>query len=109
MILAESQTTHRQSMESQVIAGDNRRADRGQHYALALGIGILGLAAFMTHEGYSKEAAAMVCAVLVAGVSAFLYATHTRSEERKGKRRVVEESRSEKTKGGRELSPPESS
>jgi uncharacterized membrane protein len=90
MVLAESQSAHRQSIEAKVIEGDNRRADRGQHYALALGGGILALAAYMVYEGDSKEAAAMVCAVLVAGVSTFLYATHTRSRERQSKRNVVE-------------------
>src|SRR5438874_4006878 len=46
LTLAEKQSAHRQELERTVVQGGSARADRGQHYAFAIALACLLLAAF---------------------------------------------------------------
>lgn len=78
--MAEKQMMHRQELERVVVTGESKRANRGQWFALIIGIAGLGVAGFAVALN-QQVAAAIIGGLDLAGlVGTFLYGTAKKRE-----------------------------
>ncbi|HUW42316.1 MAG TPA: DUF2335 domain-containing protein [Rectinemataceae bacterium] len=87
--LLEEQTHHRQELEKFVIAGDSRRADKGQTYAFILGM--VGLLGGFTLIALGKEGLGIAAVITAIGtlLTAFFGGNALRKGERQKKQNRV--------------------
>lgn len=78
----EAQTKHRQTIESQVITGNEKRATRGQVMAYSLALLILALGSVMIFNGHGWEGTTLISIDLVGLVSVFVTSKLSQQQER---------------------------
>jgi uncharacterized membrane protein len=96
--MAESQTRHRQNLETKVTDHDIRNAERGLY--AAFGIGIVGIVSGSIVEAIVRNGAGAAIAglYLVSIVTAFIYGTSSRKRERLEKAKIMTGQQEPKTK-----------
>ncbi|HLA85096.1 MAG TPA: DUF2335 domain-containing protein [Thermoguttaceae bacterium] len=80
--MAEAQSQHRQSLESQVIISDIRRSWGGLIAGFIVAMtGLVG-GIFLIHQGHDSAGVALVGTSLASIIGVFVYGTHSRKDER---------------------------
>ena len=85
IIMAEKQSTHRQSLESKVIYSDIKIRSRGQIFAFILGILAACFSTLLLLNGKSISGFITLFGTLGTLITAFMYGSHKKSKERKEK------------------------
>jgi uncharacterized membrane protein len=87
--MAETQATHRRSMESIVIRGDSRRATCGLWIGAAVAACFLGGGIFLIYEGHDWAGITIAGLDIVSLVSVFVYGSNSRRQERSEKAQAI--------------------
>lgn len=80
--MTEEQSRHRRSLESQVIASDIRRADRGLQFGLVIGISGLTAAVVIGIVGQPWAGGLLGIGTIASLVGTFVYGSQQRRKER---------------------------
>lgn len=83
--MTERQIDHRTNIESLIVKGDNRRADRGLTFAFMLGILCIVVAATLAYLGQPNVAIVIIVVLFGTGTTTYIYGTNVRKQERKNK------------------------
>ena len=87
LAMAEAQSLHRQSIESNVIKSNTRNSLLGVIFAFVLGLTTICGGMFLAYNGLPWPGALLGSAGLIGLVSVFIYGTRSNREERAGKRK----------------------
>ena len=87
LAMAETQSLHRQSIESSVIKSNTRNSLLGIIFAFILGLSTIWGGVFLAYNGLPWPGALLGSAGLIGLVSVFIYGTRSNREERNSKRK----------------------
>jgi uncharacterized membrane protein len=87
--LAEKQSDHRRSLESQVVNGNERRANRGQWMAFILAFAGIIAGVYLTMSGKSTEGLIAILGPLAGIVGIFVYGKSSQKKELASKDRDI--------------------
>jgi len=90
--LAESQSDHRQSLETQAIASDIKNARLGLHYGLIIGLAAIAGGVVCTLLGYELGGGIIGGTGITGLVGVFVYGSNQRRKEREGRFNAVTKS-----------------
>jgi uncharacterized membrane protein len=85
LAMAESQAAHRQRLETIVIQGSHKRANLGLVLGFVICLAFLGSALSLVLLGHTWPGTIIGTVDIVGLVSAFIYGSHLRKEERQDK------------------------
>lgn len=83
--MTERQIDHRTNIESLIVKGDNRRADKGLTFAFVLGILCIVVAAALAYLGQPNVAIVIIVVLFGTGTTTYIYGTNVRKQERENK------------------------
>ena len=83
--MAEDQSAHRQELEKKAIGSDVRNSLLGIIAAFVIALSAFGVVIFAVQKGQAIPATVLGSGVIVSLVSAFIYGTNSRRQERKSK------------------------
>ncbi len=83
--MAEGQAIHRQYLEKTVVGGDATRAKWGLAFGFIIAISFLAASVSLILLDYVLAGTIIGTVDIVGLVSAFIYGSHSRKEERRGK------------------------
>ncbi len=83
--MTERQIDHRTNIESLIVKGDNRRADKGLTFAFMLGILCIVVAAALAYLGQPNVAIVIIVVLFGTGTTTYIYGTNVRKQERENK------------------------
>jgi uncharacterized membrane protein len=76
----ESQTSHRQQLETAKIQGDLRNSRLGQHYAFILALVISLIGAFLIYKGKDVSGLSLIIGEIATLAGAFLWSKHSQNK-----------------------------
>lgn len=89
-VMAEKQLEHRMSLETTVIEGGSKRADRGVYAAVLIEGMFLATSCYLAHLGMTADALKVVGGSAVGLLGAFGFGTLSRRSERIKKKKIQE-------------------
>ncbi|MFN6572338.1 DUF2335 domain-containing protein [Dendronalium sp. ChiSLP03b] len=87
--MAKNQSQHRIEMEKTVIVGDSKRSWAGLIFGFIITLVSIGTGAFLIQQGHDIAGAAFAGTPIVSIVTAFIYGTDKRSQERIKKQKAL--------------------
>jgi len=89
MNMAERQSTHRMSMESTVVNGDDKRANRGLVFGLVISLAFLIVSGLLIYSGHDWAGAALASLDIIGLAAVFVVGTYSRRSERAEKTAIM--------------------
>lgn len=93
LAMAESQSKHRESLESKVVEGNIKSQQRGSLYAFVIAMTTITGGIYLIHTGNDLSGLATVITSLIGLVSVFAYAQYRQSKERTEKSKALSDHR----------------
>jgi len=85
LTMAEGQATHRQSLEDALVQGNIKAQARAQRYGLIIILVIVGIGAWLLHEGKDLYGFGAILASLASLVGVFMWGRYRQEKERQQK------------------------
>ncbi len=87
--MSKRQALHRMEMEKIVISGDSKRSWCGLIFAFIITLFSIGIGAYLIRKGHDLAGSAVAGTPVVSIVTAFIYGSSKRSQERAEKRKAL--------------------